>query len=120
MSERSQRARETRSRLLLGVLNDAIDSLDAAIPDGLLAIVDDESELLRNVVTKIAARATEALDEEDIVCALYQERHLLEWPSAGGSTLIAHIRTVVKKAVQGALADHLAARIGNYRGDDAA
>jgi hypothetical protein len=115
MSERSQRAREQRSRLLSSVVDDAAASLDAATPDALLAIVR-EAELLRDVVSPLASRATEALDEEDLIHALWQERSLLTCRSNRGPVLVDHIRGAVERAVYETLATHLRARIHEYEG----
>ena len=74
MSDRVERAREQGVTVGKSVADDAIASLDAAVSDQLLAVLGSEGAVHQELVTALADRAVEALDDDDVAAIIQQDR----------------------------------------------
>jgi hypothetical protein len=138
MSDRVQRCRDEGIVLFDEVLRDATESLDAATPDGLLAIVGTSRHVYESIVGPLAHRSVEALDDEDLVVVLWQNRRLFNGEAVNGErwrasraprtrhgqlppTLLSDfVRATLERALRDALYAHILERVRQFTAESEA
>jgi hypothetical protein len=124
MSDRVRRSRESGIDVLSDVVSDAVAALNRAVTGSTFRVLGhDGAGFYRTIVELIAARAVDALDEQELIAALWQgpDLLLLRWQPPGPARdrrapddqvrVVDSLRASFEAAVAYALLQHVDARL---------